>query len=349
MTVRTILVNVSFVGYIRWTMTMITKDSVLRVALAALCAGAAHPIAAQTLVESGTVKLVYDLSNKRLPTWTGGYLISIENVGQPVQTIHTFDPTGRELTPIVFSLPGTNAMRIEDSAVAPAGTHVLCGQAYDKSGAGSGFVSWVSTDGQNVKTVRLFPYVPFHMAVDSDGTIWLQGAETVNQEYTDPAINPDHGLIRHFDRNGIEIGSYIPRSKVPGLSAGLEIGAIAAANGRVGWYADRAHVYYEVTASGSVAAYRGFAPSKSQWKITGLAMTGSGDVVVSALERVGSTGAATRIRHMFYFDRANRAWVELAMPAGTSVRYPVILGGDGKRLAMFAGTSAVTFFMYSSK
>lgn len=322
-----------------------TQKLISRAAAFAFLFGAVGSAWAQTLSESETVKLGYTLSGK-LPTWSGGYLISIEHDGLPVQTIHTMDATGLEHTPILFTIPGSNTMRIEDTAVAGDGTFVICGQAYDQKGSGSGFVSWVSPDGKTLKTVRLFPYVAYHMAVDSDGTTWLQGQEVVNLEYTDPVINREHGVIRHFDRDGKEIGMYIPRSKIPGVKQGLVLGRMAASNGRIGWYADIAHVYYELSPDGAAVSYPGFAASNSKWNVKGLAITANGDAIASAEQNLGQ---GKRSKHMFRLDRSKRAWVELTLPAGTSITQPHLLGGDGNRLAMFAGASAVTFLRYSGK
>jgi hypothetical protein len=313
-----------------------------RVFLAVVLACPVFPVCAQELVPAGEARPTWDLQNNPIPHWTGGFLLPIESPTAALETqvIHAFDDTGREAQPLVFSIPGAKSVLIDAVARGSDGRWALAGRAYDPKGKGGGFISWVSPDEQKVTTVRTYPYDVGDVAIAPDGTTWTYGYEVVyGQEYD---RTPD-GVIRRFDKSGKQVGSYIPRGGIRGEvdSVGMMYGKLSCTGNRIGWYANQAHVYFELTYDGDKVSrpvsYPGIVPHNSyDGYLTGLALMDNGDVYITA-----STGRLTKpSESLCRLDRAHRSWVPVTLPDNTDGAF--LLGGDGKRLAMF-GRNRVVF------
>lgn len=267
---------------------------------------------------------------RQMPTWSGGALIVVENDLSATPVIHSFDRFGVEMAPIAFTIAGLKSIHVERVVRGVNGEYAVVGRAINEGRVGAGFISWISPDRQTVKTAQLFPYVPHMVTIAPDGTIWTVGAETVNGVENDPAVNRSHGVVRHFDTNGAQIGSFIPRSEVfHGKWLGLPQGEMASNGDRIGWYARIAQQYTEVTFDGKVTAYPGICPPESHWLVTGLALMENGDVIASAaLDEPRVHKAA-----LYRLDRTTGTWGSIPTPANAS---PVVRGSDGRQV-MFKG------------
>ncbi len=279
----------------------------------------------QTLTLSSVARIPWDLAEQRVPNWDGGALGIVQNNDTAQPTIHLFDNQGREMQPVVFSIPGANEMRIEGVAQGLGGVVVVAGRAFDRNGSGGGFISWVSADRQSSRNVQLFPYSPNLLATAPDGTVWVQGHEVAHGMESDPAVNPDNGLIRHFDASGKLIGSFIPRASVPKIKLGLTDGQMASSKDRVAWYANHADAYFEIMYDGGVKEYPGLPLEKNNHgRVTGLALTDAGDAIVSTHEALGASG-------LYILDRAHRMWKPLARPQNTLT---LVYGSAGDSIAV---------------
>jgi hypothetical protein len=173
-----------------------------------------------------------------------------------------------------------------------------------------------------------------------DGTVWTEGAETVDGLETDPAVNPNRGVIRRFDKSGVQIGSFLPRSSVfpDGKWMGLPQGEMASNKDRIGWYARIAQQYVEITYEGAVRVYAGFAPPMSEPRITNLVLLDSGEVVAGASAKRGGN-------FLYRLDRSSGAWMPVEVPGAPIT--PQLYGGDHDQLALWASDAAtfkIVFF-----
>ena len=289
---------------------------------------------AQTLLDAGEARFAYNLTNQdRVPFWNGA-LIIIEHNGLAAPTIHSFDITGAEMPPIVFAISGANATRIERVAYGKDGTYAVCGRAFDADGKGGGFIAWISPNRQSTKVIQTFPYAPLSIVMTADGSTWTQGFEVARGVEADPAVNPEHGIIRRFDRSGNLLSSHVPRSTIGNGNLGLQQGLLASSKDYVGWYANHTHTYREVTSDGKIAFYPGVGPSDSKWDVTGLAITDSGDVIISATERAPNSIGS----RLYRLDKSHHTWLRLDLPNGAASPMPdkpFLLGADGNRLVLY--------------
>ena len=284
----------------------------------------------QTLLTTASVQLnpSTDGYSRQLPTWSGGMLLVVEKDGTSTPVIHSFDLSGAEITPIVLTIPGWEAIHIAGIARGADGAYAIIGRAVNQDRPGAGFITCVSPDRQTVKTVQPYPYVPHMVTIARDGSVWTVGAETVNGVENNPAVNKSHGLVRHFDTNGTQIGSFIPRSEVfHGKWLGLPQGDLVSNGDRIGWYARLAQQYTELTSDGKVTTYPGIVPPESNPYVFGLALFDNGDVIASV--PVGRSGEQKP--SLYRLDRFRGVWKAIATPANAM---PSIRGSDGKQLVL---------------
>src|SRR5581483_3394309 len=113
------------------------------------------------------------------------------------------------------------------------GTIFLCGTAYDREGSDAAFLASISPSNEGVNVVRTAPYTPYHLALAPDGTVWTVGIEMDN--FVEPAASRDKDVVRHFDRTGKLLASFVPRSTFESHSS-IIYGYLAATIDRLGWY-----------------------------------------------------------------------------------------------------------------
>lgn len=296
----------------------------------------------QTLVETGRAQILYDFSQQRPltqkpPLWSGGALIVVDSNNSAGPVIRSFDDNGVELARIEFTIPGANVVHVRGVARGTDGTYGVCGRAFDSNGHGSGFVSWVPPDRKAIKTTQTLPYIPNIITMAPDRTLWTEGLETDQYgNQNSRLVDRSHGVIRHFDTNARQIGSFMRRSGFTGNRYGLIYGFIVSNKDRIGWYAQFAHRYFELSFDGTVKSYPGVAPPNSNNEdVLGMAMTESGEVVASAV----TYEPGRSVMRVYRLDRSGNTWAPVRMPFDLVLPYGgLLLGGDGNRLA-FVGAS----------
>jgi hypothetical protein len=116
----------------------------------------------QSFAPVATAEVIEIQSNSnRVPIWTGGALMSIENnnTGRPI--IHAFDETGQETLPISLSIPGAQTVQIAGVSRGSDGAYALAGWTIDREGRRKGFLTWVGSDRRTIQTAQPAPYSPF--------------------------------------------------------------------------------------------------------------------------------------------------------------------------------------------
>src|SRR5581483_2578311 len=134
-------------------------------------------------------KIAYDFAGMRIPEWSGGGLVNFVYNRTAAPLLLSFDAEGRQIQAFSLTIPDAAMIDLDDLARSPEGWLVACGTAYDSSGRGSGFIGIVSSNGDQLTTVRLFPYQAFRITVANDGTIWTAGLELVDAKETGPGVN----------------------------------------------------------------------------------------------------------------------------------------------------------------
>jgi hypothetical protein len=309
-----------------------------RVAVSAVLAGAAISEAA-SLPINRQVKVEYDFAGQRVPKWSGGALVDFISNRSASPLILTFDDQGREMPALPLTIPGSETVDLDDIARSQDGALAVCGSAYDHSGRGSGFIALIGPGGGPATVIRTHPYYPSRVALGSDDSVWTAGLEVVNGKETGPGVNPDNGVIRHFDRTGKLLGSYIPRSSL-GSAFVVQNGRLESANGRIGWYTGPVFgpgsAYYEILSTGEVRTYPTIGLAKLE-RVTGLALMDNGRTYVTTFD---STSHASRFLSI---GAGGGQWSTAPFPGG--ITKATLYGGGGKRLVFRSSDRFVLTFV----
>ncbi len=262
----------------------------------------------------------------RMVVWKGDTLSFVPEHGAS-PTIRLLNRRGEEEAPVAFGLPGSTDIWLEDAARGSDGTTAVVGSASYAGGQEGGFLSVISNGRQS--TIPLQPYRPYRVGFASDGTIWTLGSDDTNEK---------GALIRQFDRSGKLVSSHIQMnavSKLPDFSVGdFPASLFATAQGRVGWYAPQARVYFELSSDGTLTQYEGV----SNQQAGALALTDAGATIVSS-------GSADGHWVLWSLNREKKVWSKLDLSAyGPSGFSPLLYGASGNTIAVTVKVGDIAFF-----
>jgi hypothetical protein len=175
-----------------------------------------------------------------MPALYNGYLYTI----RPRHVLTLFAPDGHQM--LTLPLIGNDTVSILNVAIDSDTTLALSRR--DEAGAA---IELRDAFGNLLQSINTGRYIPAHVAFGEDHTIWSLGWQTDATKLLYPD-RQDYMILRHYSRDGKEIGAYLPRSLFP---VGLE-------PGRIGWQS-RA-----ITITGDrigVQVYSGNPGNKMEW------------------------------------------------------------------------------------
>lgn len=299
----------------------------ITVAIISLTFAGGSSVQAASLSIDHEARLRFDFGGMRIPEWSGGALVNFISNRTAAPILLSFDDQGNQLQAFPFTIPDAEMIDLDDIARSLDGSLAVCGTAFDHSGRGAGFVAVTSPGGDQVMVVRLYPYYPSRITVASDGTIWTAGLEVVNGKEAGLGVNPEDGVLRHFDRAGKLLGSFIPRSFLSSPFM-AEYGMLRSANGRIGWYTGPifgpGSAYYELLSDGTIRKYPSIVLNKTE-VVTGLALTDNGSTYVTVNDTKNHTWRFLSIA------APDKQWTVETLP--DQLRRADLYGGEGRRLA----------------
>ncbi len=167
------------------------------------------------LIPGGAVDMPFDLGsdNTKFTTWTNGSFVFVQDRYSSTPLLRFFDRNGTQLSEFKFSIPGGGLINLYDHAVALGldNSLAIIGTAYTDDSRGAMFVAWVSPDRKQQTVTRTSPFFPEAVTIASDGTIWVAGHETKEENQKRDYSRP---LIRRYDKTGKLLGSFLPWSSV---------------------------------------------------------------------------------------------------------------------------------------
>jgi hypothetical protein len=296
---------------------------------------------ASELTLTGTTEIPFTFGHGTWEAWNAGGLLVVENRFSAAPVFRTFDRHGKLVSQFTFSIPDAGLTAVTSFARAWDGSLVIDGTAISNDSRGASFVAWVSADGGEQSIVRTSPFVPSALTVAMDGTVWVAGSDVSR----DRPIDHNQDLIRHYEKSGKLLGSYVPWSS---LGTDFHTGPpsmrsiFVASKDRVGWYAPLAHMYIEFSLNGAML---------SQVKT---ADHPKNDLVTVALCDDGGVFASTRIvgdNHqqtgwgIFTLDRQRGEWSYTRRDE----RWGMLLGCEGTTLASKTSRSTISWLDTSAK
>ena len=173
------------------------------------------------------------------------------------------------------------------------------------------------------------------MAVAADGAIWAAGRELVDGK----EINPDHHVIRRFEKTGRMLGSSIARSSLniaAQYTHPADYSFLVASRDRIGWYSEPSQQYIEFSSDGAVMNRFSTAEYDAKRAMHGVALCDDGSLFVSTeMSKPGGVkgwGIST-------LDRERGVWTFIPK----SERWGMLYGCDGTTLAGRTSASAITW------
>jgi hypothetical protein len=300
------------------------------------------------LVPSGPATSISGQMGERVAVWSGNALVVAQGPLTDPVAFAAFDRSGATVFSAALSVPGAASNGVRSWARAADGVVAVCGLSLAKDGRGAPFIAWFSPDGDSEHIIRTEPYLANLIAFAPDGTIWTVGHD-LNAHLSEKGVNPDAGVVRHFDRAGKALDTFVPRSSFQNpVHLSSNSGHLAVAAGRVGWI-HYIHLsgfrvegaYVEISSAGEATTYP--LPFPQAWKapdVGGFAMTDSGEVFATAFDRAQSGGQST----VFRLDRTSKAWQSVALPAlGATEQLGELYGANGSELVFgVKGPSSAT-------
>jgi hypothetical protein len=206
----------------------------------------------------------------------------------------------------------------------------------------AGFVAWLSADGTSSRIIRTGLYRPAMVTVAPDGTLWTVGKE-VARLTSPPEIIPHAGVVRHFDRSGASLGTFVQQFTIrnPLLTLSGSRNTLRASKDRIAWYSVDGK-YVEISHSGRVLMEIALEiPPGEGNPLTdriSFALTDDAEAILSVPYAVSSS--KDEVFRTYMLDRAAGAWKLLP----TATEQPSqkdgghIYGVDGRKVVFMKYT-----------
>lgn len=224
-----------------------------------MCASAdASAQARVNLAVEGSTGLPPRPGGNLVSVWSGGACLMIDHGRSAAPVFTAVDRDGRQVLLHTFTIPGAYQIDMFSGRFAHGfdGSLAVAGLAFTRDSRGSPFIGWVSPDGRQQVLIRMPRFSPYAVALASDGTMWVAG-----REFDEDAqgVDPNHSIIRRYDRTGKLLGALVPWSSLP-IAAEVfhpkwhpaNGSFLAASRDRVGWYSIPAGRYMEFSLDGRV-------------------------------------------------------------------------------------------------
>lgn len=265
--------------------------------------------------------------------WDKGYLITYDElpgVGPGKPSVVLYDRSGQVAREAITWFKEARTVSISDAAVSKAGELLVSGGTENEAGVIANFIASTGSDGRVSRVVRTTPFLPLHLCDPGDGTVWSYG---VDRDAQGRRVE-DSLMLRHYSLSDGQLAAMLDRSKLNSsgwsLVDGVYPGAISlrCTSTKVALLNIGSSEYVEVDVPTNTLTVRKLnpLPSPKEMRITGFALTESGDVFVSLHDRTSQPPRSGIFK--LIFDAANvGSWIPVENTAG-----PYLHGGPVERL-----------------
>lgn len=200
-----------------------------------------------------------------------------------------YDRNGHVAQEGIIWFEDARSVSISDAAVSKAGELVVSGGTENETGAIANFIASFGPDGHVSHVIRTTPFLPFHVCDPGDGTVWSYG---IDQDSEGRGVKESLRL-RHYSfikgQLAAMMDSTILDSPSWSLAHGGHPGALSfrCTSAKVALLNVVSSEYVEVDIPTNTLRVRKLnpLPSAQEVRVTGLALTESGEVFVSLHDR----------------------------------------------------------------
>jgi len=291
--------------------------------------------------------------------WEKGYLITYDELpgGSPEKpTVVLYDRSGQVTREAIVWFKDARTVSISDATVSKAGELVVSGGTENEAGVIANFIASIGSDGRVSRVVRTTPFLPLHLCDPGDGTVWSYG---VDRDAQGRRVE-DSLMLRHYSLRDGQLTAMLDRSKLNSsgwsLVDGVYPGAISlrCTSTKVALLNVGSSEYGEVDIPTNTLRIRKLnpLPSPKEMRVTGFALTESGDVFVSLHDRT-SQPVRSGIFKLTFDGTDVGSWIPVENTVGPYLHGgPVerLLGADGDDLVYTRDLTGAAFWsQYKSR
>lgn len=181
-----------------------------------------------------------------VPKWENGFLLSYDI---DASTVSVADRSGKFVMRARLSPEGASNVFVSDVTASSNGSIVAALSMVSQVGPGS-TLAWLNSAGGITRLVHVASARVVTARFAGDGTLWamVQPYDGAGHELN------EYDMLRHFDANGVLIGSALPRNhfKAGGRYPALGPGALAASKDRIGVFCGVTRSWVELSYSGEI-------------------------------------------------------------------------------------------------
>ena len=286
--------------------------------------------------------------------WSHGAFVYALGAGNLSPTFYTLNRQGKFVASMTPQIPDTTGVSLLDFDRTPDGSIVYTGQSASAYGEPQPFLVYLSPQGETTQVIATAPYWPYMLTAAPDGTVWTVGQEMIRHDSKAPELNPQAGVLRHFDSSGKLIQAEIPQSQFTTgrQSSRLVHGFLFATLNRLSWYTPKYNLlaerseYLEISPGSQQAQhYPGLPPPTRNGFYMGFAVTDTGEVFVSYEDHTNPQPRPPDYHHrmVYRLDRDTARWMPMAVPEFSQYPDPHLIGAEGDQLVFRSGDRAAFF------
>jgi hypothetical protein len=289
--------------------------------------------------------------------WDKGYFItySIEDTSPSRPAAILYDRGGRIAREVTVWFKDARSVAIVDAAVSRSGRVVVAGGTESPAGAIANFIASIGEDGRVGQVIRTTPFTPAYVCAAEDGTVWAYGHD---RDENGKRVEGSPRLRQYsFEKGQIRavLDTSALRSPGWGLSHGQYPGELdlRCTSNKVGLLngASGEWVEYDIPSNKLKVSKIEPLPPIDQMRITGFALTESGDVFVSLHDRSSQPPRSGLFRLTFEGSGPGK-WVPVKDTVGPflqGAKVGNLLGTDGTELIYTRDFDGTAFWSKYSK
>ena len=261
--------------------------------------------------------------DKPLPRWENGYVLTFEHEPENAPLVSVFSSQGSKVFSTSLALDGVVKFQIRSIAASLKGVFAVSGGALDSSGSGANVIVYLDSTGAVTQVVRLKDFAGTQLCFAEDNRLWVAG-----RDRSKPGPPADHDIIRVYDDKGIFQKSFLRRSLFStDRHPAVGLSHIAANRQNVALFSSETGYLIVMSKGGDVLSIRHVPLAPERW-VTGLALSGASEAVISSFAHYGMTEQITF--HILAADASR--WTEIYSQGSPNNRYSKLYGFSGENL-----------------
>lgn len=291
--------------------------------------------------------------------WDKDYLVSWGSVGSsegsPSEpSVVLYDRDGHITREGIVWLKDAHRVGIADVAVSRAGGLIVAGGTENGAGTIANFIASVGKDGHLNPVIRTTPFMPVYICAAEDGTVWSYG---IDRDQDGKGVEESLRL-RQFSFEKGQIRAILDVSKLNSAGWTLTRGRYT---GEISLRCNSQKLVLYNAGSGELLEFDFSTnklkvdkikplPSPEEMRIRGFAMTDSGDVFVSLVDR-NTTPARVGLFRLEFDENGLGSWVPVKNTIADYLHGPIdmLLGSDGASLVYTRDFDGVAYWSKFAK